>query len=175
MIARFRRLYGASPLHLLALVASFGIAGAAVSGWFDRSSDVGAVLVWFVAAIVAHDFVLLPLYSALDWIAFGRRDPDRTDRRSLGARPPAPRGVVYVRVPALLSALLLLVFFPEIFKLGSGSFHLASGMGQGVYLARWLAATGALFALSGVAYALALGRRRRLAAAPDSRGSGGRA
>ena len=33
----FRARYGAGPLHLLALLASFAIAGAAVLGWFQRA------------------------------------------------------------------------------------------------------------------------------------------
>jgi hypothetical protein len=153
MATRFRRLYGSGPLHLLALIASFAIAGFAVSGWFERSSDVGAVLVWFLAAIVGHDLVLLPLYSLLDRIAFGR-----------GSQPavrPAVPGGLYIRIPTFLSTLLLLVFFPEIFRLGDDTFKLASGMTQAGYLARWLAATGVMFALSALAYAVALGRARR--------------
>jgi hypothetical protein len=151
-----RRIYGTDPLHLLALIASFAIAAFAVVGWFGRPADAGAVLVWFASAIVAHDLVLLPLYSLLDMIAFGRR------RRRAGATPtsraPAVSAIPYLRIPALLSGLLLLVFFPQIFELGSSAFHTASGLGQGGYLARWLAATGALFAASGIAYARALRR-----------------
>ena len=152
---RFRSLYGAGPLHLLALLASFAIAGAAVVGWFQRPFDVSAVLVWFVAAILAHDLVLLPLYSLLDRIAFARAE---------GRHPAAPASTVsavpYLRVPAILSGLLLLVFFPLIFQLGSGTFSAASGHDPSGYLARWLAATGVLFAASAFAYALAVRRAR---------------
>jgi len=152
---RFRSLYGAGPLHLLALLASFAIAGAAVVGWFQRPFDVSAVLVWFVAAILAHDLVLLPLYSLLDRIAFARAE---------GRHPAAPASPVsavpYLRVPTILSGLLLLVFFPLIFQLGSGTFSAASGHDPSGYLARWLAATGVLFAASAFAYALAVRRAR---------------
>jgi len=165
---RFRSLYGAGPLHLLALLASFAIAGAAVVGWFQRPFDVSAVLVWFVAAILAHDLVLLPLYSLLDRIAFARAE-GRHPAAPAAPAAPSPRrappaspvsAVPYLRVPTILSGLLLLVFFPLIFQLGSGTFSAASGHDPSGYLARWLAATGVLFAASAFAYALAVRRAR---------------
>ena len=156
MRARLRARYGAGPLHLLATLASFALAGAAIVRWFDSGSDVVKILAWFAAAIVVHDLVLLPLYSLLDRVALGAppppdRAPDRTPARG------------YVRVPALLSALLLVVFLPAILRLGGGTYHAASGLNQDVYLGRWLAASGALFAASGVAFVLrgALRRPRR--------------
>jgi len=153
-IARFRRFYGAGPLHLLALVASFAIAGAAIVGWFQQPRDIGNVLVWFAAAIIGHDLVLLPLYALLDRIAFGR-GVERSAERS-GLVNPTP----YLRIPALLSGLLLLVFFPLIFRLADRTMTRASGISQSGYLARWLLSTGIMFALSGVAYAVALARAR---------------
>jgi hypothetical protein len=149
---RFRRMYGANPLHLVALVAALLVAGAAVAGWFQSfpGPTVVQVLAWFVGAIIAHDLVLLPLYSLLDRLAFGR---DRT------ARAPERRSAVpYLRVPTLLSALLLLVFFPEIFRLGDGNFFAASGLHQRVFLARYLFTCGGLFAASALAYAVSLRR-----------------
>jgi hypothetical protein len=141
MSARFRSLYGAGPLHLLALLASLTLAGAAAVRWFDSGSDAFNILVWFGGAIVGHDLVLFPLYALLDRIAAGRA------RRT-------PPGWVYVRVPALLSGLLLLVFFPLILGLGSGTFHAASGQRPDVYLGRWLLTSGALFACSALVYAV---------------------
>ena len=148
----FRRLYGASPLHLLALVVTLLIAGAAVVGWFDAfpGPTAAKVVAWFVGAIVAHDLVLLPLYSLLDRITLGR--------------PAARRSwIAYVRIPALLSGLLFLVFFPEILRLGDRAFFDASGFHQRVYLVRFLLSCAALFALSGVAYAISLVKRRQRA------------
>src|SRR5947209_20603572 len=125
MAAHFRRLYGDSPLHLLAFTACLLVAAAAVVGWFESfpGPTVLRILEWFAAAIVAHDLVVLPLYSLLDRIAFGA-----VHRRSA----PAPareraHGLVYVRVPVLLSGLVLLVFLPEILRLGDQSFYIASG------------------------------------------------
>jgi hypothetical protein len=165
---RFRALYGAGPLHGLALVASFAIAGAAVVGWFQRPRDVATVLEWFAAAIVIHDLVLLPLYSLLDRIAVAglRRRASRTQRVAVsGAVDPTP----YLRIPAILCGLLLAVFFPVILGLGSQTELSASGIAERGYLARWLLATGVMFALSGVAYIVALGRAgaSRASADPD--------
>lgn len=152
MATRFRRMYGASPLQLLALVASLLVAGAAVAGLFQSfpGPPVVQVLAWFVGAIVAHDLVLLPLYSLLDRIAFGR---DRTRRA-----PDRRSAVAYIRVPTLLSGLLLLVFFPEILRLGDRDFFVASGLHQRVFLVRYLLTCAALFAGSAIAYAFSLRR-----------------
>jgi hypothetical protein len=156
-LKRFRSLYGAGPLHLLTLVASFAIAGAAVVGWFQRPRDVVNVLEWFAAAIVIHDLVLLPLYSLLDRIAFGG-----LRKRADGERRPVLPGLVnstpYLRIPAILSGLLLAVFFPVILGLGEQTELSASGIAESGYLARWLLATGVMFAVSGTAYAVAVSR-----------------
>jgi hypothetical protein len=152
--------YGAGPLHLLALLASFAIAGAAVVGWFGRPRDVVSVLVWFGAAIVIHDFVLLPLYSLLDRLAFA----GWLTRPEQAQRPPREgpvNPVPYLRIPAILSGLLLAVFFPVIFGLGSQTELSASGIPESGYLARWLLATGVMFMASGLAYAVAIGRASR--------------
>ena len=69
----------------------------------------------------------------------------------------------YVRIPALLSGLLFLVFFPEILRLGDRTFYTASGLHQDVYLVRYLLICGVLFALSAVAYAVSVGARRAAA------------
>jgi hypothetical protein len=154
---RFRARYGAGPLHLIALAASFAIAGWAVLGWFQRSRDVVGVLIWFTAAIVLHDLVAMPVYSLLDRVALGSLR-ERRDRREAGwAVSPIP----YLRIPALLGALLFAVFSPWILGFGAGTERYASGIAEGGYLTRWLLATGAIFALSGAAYALAAARAGR--------------
>lgn len=144
----FRRHYGAGPLHLIALLASLAIAGAAVVRWFDfASSNIVRVLIWFGAAAIVHDVVLLPLYSLLDRTA--------TSRLPVDAR-------AYLRVPAIVSAIVLLTFAPEILRLGDSTYNRASGQHQTLYLVRYLIFTGGLFALSGFLCAARLaGRRRR--------------
>lgn len=136
--------YGAGPAHLLATVASLAIAGAAVLGWTQRPRDLTNVLIWFAAAIVLHDLVLLPIYSLLDRLTVGRLPI---------------RAATYVRVPLLVSGLVLAAVFPTVLGFGAHQEHNASGIVEHGYLARWLLLTGVLFAFSGLAYALG-GRRR---------------
>lgn len=147
-VSWFRRTYGEHPLHLLALLASFAIAGAAA---LQVSEDPLRLryLLWFLGAAVAHDLVLFPLYALLDRSARSLRT--RSVRTASGR-------VNYVRVPALLSGLLLLVYLPVITGNGEGAFEFASGRDYDQYLPTWLALSGALFAGSAVLYALR-GRR----------------
>ncbi|HEY5430082.1 MAG TPA: hypothetical protein VIK04_13270 [Solirubrobacteraceae bacterium] len=160
--ARFRALYGAGPLNLLVLVASFAIAAAAVVGWFQEPKSVVTVLLWFVAAIVLHDMVALPLYSLLDRIAFGRMPAGvRRGRRSV---PTLVDPTPYLRIPAILSGLLLIVFIPVVFGLGTTTEESASGIPESGYAARWLLAVGVMFVASGVAYAVGTARARAAAA-----------
>jgi hypothetical protein len=140
---RLRSRYGASPLHALAHLAAFALAGFALLQLTDVRAA-GNVLAWFIGAVLLHDFVLLPFYSALD-----------------RAAQAAGTAVNYVRVPAGLSALLLLVFFPLILGCSTGKLEQVSGAPAADYLARWLLITGVLFAGSGALY---LARSRRAAA-----------
>ncbi|MBD0676511.1 hypothetical protein [Streptomyces sp. CBMA156] len=147
----FARRYGARPLHLLALLASFALTGYAVERLVaDRPL---AVAVWFVGAAVAHDLILLPLYSIADLSA-----------RSVLSRLPVPVPAVpwinYLRVPALLSGLLLLVWFPLILRL-SEPYRGATGLSEEVYLGRWLVITGVLFGAAAVGLAIRIRRARR--------------
>ena len=139
---RFLQLYGASPLHLAGQVACFVVAGYAAVRLLggDRPA---AVVLWFVGAAVLNDLVLAPLYLLLD----------RSGRR----RGTWPTWWNHVRVPAAISLLLLLVWYPEIAR-RSHSYTRLTGLDASVYLGRWLAVTGVLFALS--ALLLAVGRLR---------------
>ncbi len=139
-----KRLYGAGPLHLLALLGCFALAGAAALKVFHDPLRL-RYAVWFVGAALAHDLVLFPLYALLD--------------RSFGGlirrrRVPAAGSVNYVRAPALLSGLLLLLFAPLILRRSEAAYGVASGLDQDVYLGRWLLVTGVLFLGSAVLYAL---------------------
>ncbi|MFJ9697729.1 hypothetical protein [Kitasatospora sp. NPDC101183] len=150
-IAAFARWYGARPLHLLALLASFALTGYAVERLVAERPI--AVALWFVGAAVAHDLVLLPLYSLADLSA---RSLLRSRGRSRAPEPAVP-WINHLRVPVFLSGLLLLVWFPLILGL-SEPYEGATGLSEGVYLGRWLAVTGVLFALSAVLLALRLRR-----------------
>jgi hypothetical protein len=153
----FRGHYGAGPLHLIGFLASLVVVGLAVSGWFEKPlPSIERVLVWFAGAIIAHDLVLLPLYSLVDRLGL---------RLSRSGRTGAP-GWVYVRVPLLLSGLLGLVFAPEILRLGNGTFEVASGQSQDVYLLRYILICAALFACSALVFFTRAAARRRTRASP---------
>jgi hypothetical protein len=148
----FRRRYGASPLHALAHLAAFALAGFALLQLVDVRAA-GNVFVWLAGAVVLHDLVLLPAYSALDRVA----------KRAVGRGP----GINYVRVPAGLSALLLLVYFPLILGRSTAKLEQVSGAPAPDYLARWLLISGVLFAGSAALYIA----RSRSAAAKRPRGA----
>jgi hypothetical protein len=147
-MGRRASLRGVIVKRLLALAVSFALAGFALAGWLQRPRDLLAVLIWFAAAIVLHDLVVLPLYSALDHL---------TIRRLPG------QAAAYIRVPTIISALLLVVLFPTVSGFGRHSFHAISGLQPADYLLRWLAVCGLLFLGSAVLYAW---RRRRVISRP---------
>lgn len=151
-MSRLRRWYGAGPLHLLASLAAFCLAGYAVRPLAHARPL--AIAVWFVGAAVAHDLLLLPLYAIAD------RSLTALWRRS-GPSPSAVPWLNHVRVPVLGSGLLLLVWFPSIFRL-SDTYRSATGLSTSGYLARWLLISAALFAGSALVLALRLRRRRRV-------------
>lgn len=136
--------YGAGPLHLLVMVGCFALAGYAGVRLLDARPI--AVAVWFAAAVVAHDLVLFPLYALAD----------RSAQAVLRRRTPVP-WINHLRVPVLLSGLLLLVWFPLIFQL-SGFYTAVTALPAGVYLGRWLLVTGVLFTGSAVVLAVRLRR-----------------
>ena len=135
-----RRWYGADPLHLLALLAAFALAGYAVRGVVAAGQWRGFAL-WFAVAIVGHDLLLFPLYSLAD-LSLRRLLPGRSAarRHEPAAEPSADRPgqarssatgpplINYIRVPAAFSLLLLLVWFPLILGLSSRTYHRASGL-----------------------------------------------
>jgi hypothetical protein len=166
-VSRLRRWYGAPLRHLLALLASFALAGYAVHAVAAAGQWRGFVI-WFGAAIVAHDLLLFPVYSFADRMlrqslrrrAGGGRSPRATGAGQTSAAHAAPPVLNYLRVPAAFSLLLLLVWFPLILGLSSDRYQRASGLSASPYLWRWLAVTGTAFAASAVWYAVS---RRRLA------------
>ncbi|WYB29251.1 hypothetical protein V6574_01460 [Streptomyces sp. SM1P] len=128
-----RRLYGEGPFHLILLAASFCLAGYAGVRLLD--GDTVGVLLWFAGAAVLHDLVLLPVYAGAD----------RALRAALGPRTAL---VNFVRVPAFLSGLLLLIWFPLIARRTERRYEAAAGTTPDVYFGNWLLITGVLFALS---------------------------
>ena len=152
----FSRSYGDRPLHLLALIASFALAGYAVLRMLHAPHGI-AILVWFVGAVIGHDLVLFPLYALAD--AGLQRVPGG---RSRGVLP----WVNYVRVPAGVSGVLFLIWFPLILGRSESTYRAASGLGTSPFLGRWLLVTGVAFGLSAVVYAVRLRRRPRRSTEP---------
>lgn len=157
----WQRRYGSHPLHALCMIASLALA--TYAGIKLLQGRTLAVVIWFVAAAVLHDLVLLPLYGLID------RGLLRV-RGIRGQRLPQAPWINYLRVPLVLSVLLLVVFLPDIAGLAEHRYEGTTAMTTDGYLARWLLVTAGLFAASAVVYAAALGRavRRRGAARRSS-------
>ncbi len=152
MFSGWRRFYGANPSHLLALLAGAVLAGYAVS-FVATESMATWMLIWFVGALVAHDLILFPIYAMADRsLLVGRWVRQRVTR---GHEPRVP-AINHLRVPALGSGLLLLVFLPVITGQGESAYVTATGMNTDPYLQRWLWIAGAMFAISAVIYAIRL-------------------
>lgn len=147
---RAPRLPLGSPPHLLLLSCSFALA--AYAGVRLLAGDWFGVALWVVGAALLHDLVLLPLYSAAD----------RAVLRGLGwAR--RREWAMYVRVPAALSGLLLLVWFPLISSMVEARYRSATGLPPEVFLRRWLLITAVLFGGSALLLVARLLRLRRAA------------
>jgi hypothetical protein len=148
----FRRRYGASPLHLLGHLAAFAIAVFALAQIINGGAWINFVA-WFGGAAVLHDVVFLPLYSVLDRVAHRAASP-----------PPRPGRarlvpvINHIRAPALISGMLLLIYFPLILGESGPNYFKATGHHLHGYARNWLLITAALFAGSAVLYALRLRR-----------------
>ncbi|WP_327255856.1 hypothetical protein [Streptomyces sp. NBC_01244] len=152
---RFRRGYGASPFHLLLVLVSFALAGYA--GLRLLKGDTLGVAVWFVGAALLHDLVLLPLYALADQAV------QALFRREAGTGPgTAVPGVNYVRVPAFVSGVLLLVWWPLVFR-QVGHYTAGTGLPADVFLGRWLLITAGLFAASAAVLLVRMWRGSRAA------------
>ncbi|MFF9706883.1 hypothetical protein GA0115256_124749 [Streptomyces sp. DconLS] len=145
MTSRRLRVALGSPLQLLLLACSFALA--AYAGIRLLAGDWFAVALWIVGAALLHDLVLVPLYAAADRAVIH-------GLTAAGQRAWTP----YVRVPAALSALLLLVWFPLISGRTAERYRLATGLSPDGFLTRWLLITAVLF--GGSAALLALRVRR---------------
>ena len=99
------------------------------------------IALWLVACVIVHDLVVMPLYSGAD----------RAVRRVAGG------AINYVRVPAALSLLMLVVFWGTIAERGERAYRATSGQTFDGHATRWLLVSAALFAGSAVLYLL---RRR---------------
>jgi hypothetical protein len=146
----FYRWYGANPLHLLTLIASFALAGYAAEKLLPRDTE--AIAIWFIGAVIGHDLLLMPLYTIADLSVLA------VFRHRRQQQPPVVSWINYLRVPAVLSGTLLLIWFPLIFRLPS-HYAALTGLPIDPYMTHWLAVTGVLFLLSAVALAVRLSTR----------------
>ncbi len=103
-----------------------------------------------------HDFVLFPLMVLADW---GVR---HAVRDGPGRRIPL---LNHVRIPLLLSAVLLLLFFPLVLRDPASDYRINSGLSVEPYLWRWLGVSAALLLGSAGLYVL-----RTLRSRPPDRG-----
>jgi hypothetical protein len=166
----FKNLYGAHPVHLLTMVSGFALLGYILTTFkvtelWNKTSWWQSIAVWFVAAIVGHDFVLFPLYALVDRILatrLGRRKVQVTRQTSSGGPEIPARN--YIRIPAMAAGLTLLIFLPGIIEQGAPTYLAATGQTQQPFLGRWLLLTAVMFGISAAAYAARLGVARRRAA-----------
>lgn len=153
MAGRLRAGYGAPWWHPLLLVGCFAVAGWVALRLAGEATAV-RMLIWFVAAVIVHDLVMFPVYAAADRALLTATQAATGN----GSRPARLSVVNHVRVPALGSALLFIVYLPGILRLGGGTFTAATGLTQQPYLTRWLLASAVMFAVSGLWLAVRLHR-----------------
>lgn len=158
LLALFRRLYGESPWHLLVLVVCLAVSAYAAvrlldTNWFE-------VTKWFVGAALVHDLVLVPLYAGTDWMT------NRALRRGRPVPPPTTRRdtrtavLNHLRVPAFLSLLLLLVYWPLVFQDSKTPYEVSTALDPDVFLGRWLLITAVVFAASAALFTVRQWRAR---------------
>lgn len=140
-------------VRLLALLASFVVAGYAGVRLLD--GDPVGVGVWFIGSAVVHDLVLFPLYAGLDaaLVTLLRRRP------ALATVAGVP-WLNHLRVPAVVSGVLLLVWSPLILQASTATYFDASGLSAQPFLPRWLAVTAVLFAISAATLAVRVAKVR---------------
>jgi hypothetical protein len=158
LFTRFTAFYGSNPLHLLGTIAALALAGYVVKllgpqALWNPKVWWQSIAVWFVAAIIAHDLVLFPLYALADRSVTTALAAVRGRRKGPSPRVPP---LNYLRVPTLATGLSLLLFFPGIIQQGHFSYVAATGQNQQPFFARWLLLVGALYGVSALAYAARL-------------------
>ena len=148
MISAWKRVYGESPLHLLAQLVAFAIAAYAFLQVVEvRSTDTLNLVLWFLAGALLHDLIFVPIYLVLDLVArLGIQD--HALRRV--------RAVNHIRFPVAISGVMFLTLFPLILGRGKDNFVRTAGQQPPDYLARWALITAAVLAVSAVAYAIRL-------------------
>ena len=143
------------PRFLAGCCAALALAIAAFA--LDRifsGGDIRAFLVYALAFVIAHDLIFVPAYTGLDRLF-----------RATIARLPLPTRtglpvINHVRAPVVISALLLIIYFPLISGRSGVWFVELSGHPLTHYLRNWLLVTAVLFLGSGLVYAARVVRAR---------------
>jgi hypothetical protein len=161
LLRRCRNFYGSNPAHLLLMLTAFALGGYVIAtvtptALWNPHVWWKSIAVWFAGAIILHDFVLFPLYATADRVLTARVD---------GRGSPSVRN--YLRIPALVSGLTLLVFWPGIVRQGAQTYIAATGQTQEPFLARWLLLNAVTFGLSAMLYAVRVALARRRGSAPS--------
>lgn len=150
MISLWKRLYGASPLHLLGQLVAFAVAVYAFEHIIDiRSTDNTNLFVWFIAGALLHDLIFVPVYLILDLIT------------RLGIQDHALRNVRlinHIRVPVAIAGVTFLTTFSLILGKNKGPFLRTAAVEQPDYVGRWLLICAIAFGVSAVAYAVRMRR-----------------
>lgn len=159
MISAWKKVYGASPLHLLGQIIAFAIAAYAYLQIIDvTSTDNLNLLIWFFAGALLHDMIFVPIYLILDLIArLGIRDHALRNVRAIN----------HIRFPVAICGVMFLTLFPLILQKSKPNYFRLSGNALPDYLGRWLLIVAVVFGVSAVSYAV----RLRLDATRGRRGT----
>ena len=136
-----QRLYGGNPLHLVLLLASFALAGYAVSRWITAPTPI-RLLIWFAGAVIGHDLVAFPVYTAVDRLLLRVVGGRLLDGEYTYWRRAA---ILHLRIPLLLSTLLLIMWYPLVLARSDDTYVVASGEHQDRYLGNYLLVIAILF------------------------------
>ncbi|OLT04172.1 hypothetical protein BJF90_23670 [Pseudonocardia sp. CNS-004] len=149
------RFYGAGAGHLLGIVVCLVLAVGAVAIVVDDPAW-PRMLVWFLAAVALHDFVLFPLYAAGDRLLTGRK----TRTTAAARRRPRVPVVNHVRLPLLGAGLTFLLFLPGILGRNEPTLRSLSGLDPGPVAGRWLLLVATMVAVSALVYLVRVLRAR---------------
>ena len=148
MISAWKKVYGASPLHLLGQIVAFAVAVYAYLQIIDvTSTDNLNLVLWFVLGALLHDAVFVPIYVILDLIArLGIQDHALRDVRAIN----------HIRFPIAICGVMFLTLFPLIIQKGKANYERTAGLQPPDYLARWALICAVVFGVSAVSYAVRL-------------------
>ncbi|GGX44760.1 hypothetical protein O1M07_04265 [Streptomyces albulus] len=153
--------YGGSLAHLVLVLCSLALT--CYAGFRLLRGDTLGIVIWFVGAALLHDLVLLPLYTVTDRLVQllfrGRRGRKPRSRDTAGGTRPVTGRVNYIRVPAFVALLLLLVWYPLVLGRVPG-FTAYTGLPADVFWGRWLLITAVLFAASAACLLVTMWRAR---------------